>query len=123
MGLISRVSSRTYRSELTMRLARILKTYNLLPGVHTGTHHGLRPTMKPVRPNGLIQCSRYIAFFLGIFYGGYRLKSVYYLRQAEIPRELEARNKILEAEAAAALKAKIEFENDSPNLYPEGYKP
>merc|ERR1712158_228651 len=97
MGLISRVSSRTYRSSdetKMIRATRILR--HLTPREMkngTGVHHGLRPIMEPKRDiSALIQVSRWAALFVGMWYGNKRWYEIAAIRGAEKAAEVAAFN-------------------------------
>merc|ERR1712060_8620 len=126
MGLISRVSSRTYRStyftsfqkkkldkkspkmmQLTRQLAH-LTPKQFKNG--TGIHDGLRPRIQPKRDiSALIQVSRWTLLLLGIWYGNDEWHRVAAIRGAEKKAEIAALNKMLDAEAAVKAKANEEF--------------
>merc|ERR1712018_628420 len=126
MGLISRVSSRTYRSidprkklqktsSKMMQLTRLLR--HLTPKQFkngTGVHHGLRPQMQPKRDiSALIQTSRWAFLLYGIYYGNQEWHRIAKIRGAEKKKEIAALDKMLAEEAAAKEKANQEFMKDS----------
>merc|ERR1712066_762092 len=116
MGLISRVSSRTYRTESKMmQLTRRLR--HLTPKQFkngTGIHDGLRPRIQPKRDiSALIQTSRWAFLLYGIYYGNAEWHRIAKIRGAEKKAEIAALDKMLAEEAAAKEKANQEFMKDS----------
>merc|ERR1711964_301434 len=112
MGLISRVSSRTYRFSTMMRLARVLRQ-GLYPANTAVPHAGLHPLNAPRRPSATIITLRWLALGCGILYGSKRWYAIQAIRPAERKREKAAADAILSAEAALAAKANEEFMKDS----------
>merc|ERR1739847_20554 len=84
MGLISRVSSRTYRSPYTFsykkmfRLTRVVRHLTPRQAKHgTGIHDGLRPRIQPKTDiSALIQVSRWVCLIYGIYYGNKRYHEI-----------------------------------------------
>merc|ERR1712159_601630 len=117
MGLISRVSSRTYRSHPAkmIRATRVLRHLTPREMKHgTGVHHGLRPIMEPKKDiSALIQVSRWAALIFGMWYGNKRWHEIAAIRGAEKAAEVAAFNAQLEKEAAAAKASQEEFAKTS----------
>merc|ERR1711936_1095888 len=101
MGLISRVSSRTYRKYNTMlRLTRALRlTY---PGEKV-ISNGLNPVIAAKRPSPAIQTARWGALAFGIWWGNKRYHELKPQREAERAEEQAAVDALLAKEAAQKL--------------------
>merc|ERR1712088_656088 len=118
MGLISRVSSRTYRSSDTTKMIRATRILRHLTPREmkngTGVHHGLRPIMEPKKDiSALIQVSRRAALIFGMWYGNKRWHEIAAIRGAEKAAEVAAFNAQLAKEAAAAQASQEEFARTS----------
>merc|ERR1712193_2952 len=111
MGLISRVSSRTYRKTHTMlRLTRALRlTY---PGEKV-ISNGLNPAIQAKRPSPAIQTARWGALIVGIWWGNKRYAELKPQREAERAEEQAAVDALLAKEAAAKAIEAAEFAKDS----------
>merc|ERR1711974_26931 len=118
MGLISRVSSRTYREvghaypiSKMFRLTRLLRSH-AYPAQGTAKHAGYNPGA-PKQPSATIQTCRWLALIAGIWWGNKRYAELKAQRPAERAEEIAARDALVAACEAAKEKANAEFAADS----------
>merc|ERR1712110_790248 len=102
MGLISRVSSRTYRGDAAtmFRITRALRSH-AYPASNKAAHHGWTPITAPKADiSPAIQAGRWIALVVGIWWGNKRWHEIKPLREADHAKQVAAKEALLAKEKA-----------------------